>query len=96
MNNSRGKNGSGNPRVAGKGGGHGTGNDLLIFLQVCQGGERQSPVRDLSNPSVVSDSAALVGFKCGTYWAPKMSACAHQTPGEHARRHSTEEKKDLN
>ena len=72
-------NGSGNPRVTGKGGGHGPGNDLLILLQVRQRSKRQSPVGDLSSPSVVSDSVGLVGCKSGTYWTPKMSACVHKT-----------------
>jgi len=85
-------NGSENPRVTGKGGGHGTGNDLLILPQVRQRSKRQSPVGDLSKPSAVSDSVGLIEFKCGTYWTPKMSACVHKTPGEHRRRHGTGKK----
>ena len=84
--------GSGNPRVTSKGGGHGTGNDLLILPQVCQRGKRQSPVGDLSSPSAVSDSIGTVAFKCGTYWTPKMSACVHTTPGEHKRDNTAPEK----
>jgi len=86
-------NGSENPRVARKGGGHGTGNDLLILPQVRQRSKRQSPIGDLSSPSAVSDSVGLVKFKCGTYWTPEMSACLHRTPGEHKRRHGTGEKR---
>jgi hypothetical protein len=74
-------NGSGNPRVAGKGGGHGTGNNLLILPQVCQRSKRQPPVGDLSNPSAVSDSVGLVGLRRGTYRTPKMSACVRRNAG---------------
>ena len=64
-------NGSGNPRVACEGGGHGTGNDLLILPQVCQGSKRQSPVGDLSNPSLVSDLVGLVGVGMRDILDPK-------------------------
>ena len=71
-----GPNGPGNPRVTGKGGGHGTGNDLLILPQVCEGGKRQSPVGDLSDPSLVSDSVGLVGIKMRNILDPK-NECLH-------------------
>ena len=64
-------NGAGNPRVTGKGGGHGTGNDLLILLQVCQGSKRQSPVGDLANPSLVSESVRFIAVGMRNILDPK-------------------------
>ena len=66
-----GPNDPGNPRVTGKGGGHGTGNDLLILLQIRQGSKREPPVGDLSNPSVVSDLVGLDAFGVRNILGPK-------------------------